>query len=200
MKDSLSPEVKKTRTSDHDIHPFILNRWSPRAMTGEELSDKELLPLFEAARWAPSSYNGQPWRLLYAKRNTKHWNAFFDLLGEFNRSWAKDAAVLVVVISRKNFEHNNKPSITHRFDAGAAWENLALEAEHQGLIAHGMEGFDYGKARTILEIPEDYDIEAMVAIGKPGKLEDLPKDLQEKEIISSRKPLKEIIMEGKFRK
>ena len=147
MKD-LSPEIKEKRKPTYSIHPFILNRWSPRAMSGEELTDEELLPLFEAARWAPSSYNNQPWRFLYAKRNTKHWNTFFSLLGEFNQSWCKNAAVLIVVISHQNFEHNNKPSRTHHFDTGAAWENLALEATHRGLVAHGMEGFEYEKART----------------------------------------------------
>ena len=192
-------EISQHRQPEFVIHPLILSRWSPRAMSGEELSDKELLPLFEAARWAPSSYNGQPWRFLYAKRNTKHWNAFFDLLGEFNRSWAKDAAVLVVVISRKNFEHNNKPSITHRFDAGAAWENLALETTSRGLVAHGMEGFDYEKARKDLDIPNDYDVEAMIAIGKRGRKKDLPEQLQERESPSSRKPLKDIIIEGTFK-
>jgi len=200
IKKARTTKKETSRTSEYDIHPLILNRHSPRALSGEDISDEELMSLFEAARWAPSSYNSQPWCFIYAKRNTASWEKLFDLLVPFNKAWAKHAAVLLVIISKKYFEHNQKPSVTHRFDAGAAWENLALEAEHQGLIAHGMEGFDYGKARTILEIPEDYDIEAMVAIGKPGKLEDLPKDLQEKEIISSRKPLKEIIMEGKFRK
>jgi len=189
-----------SRTSEYNIHPLILNRHSPRALSGEEISDEELFSLFEAARWAPSSYNSQPWCFIYAKRNTTSWEKLFDLLVPFNKIWAKHAAVLLVIISRKHFEHNNQPSVTHLFDTGAAWENMALEATYRGLIAHGMEGFDYGKARTVLDIPEDYDVVAMVAIGKPGKMEDLPKDLQEKEIISGRKPLKDVIMEGKFRK
>ena len=97
-------------------------------MSGEELSDGELMALFEAARWAPSSYNNQPWRFIYAKRNTESWNKLFELLVEGNKIWAKDSATLVVLISRKNFEFNEEPSITHQLDAGAAWENLALEA------------------------------------------------------------------------
>ena len=95
-------------------------------MTGEELDEDTIMSLFEAARWAPSSYNNQPWRFIYAKRNTLHWNKLFNLLAEPNKVWTKNAAVLVVVISRKNFEHNEKYSITHQYDAGAAWENLAL--------------------------------------------------------------------------
>ncbi len=196
----LKEEIRENRKPEYDIDPLILNRWSPRAMSGEEISDEELMPLFEAARWAPSSFNGQPWRFIYAKRNTTHWDKLFNVLIEFNKSWAKNAAVLVVIISRKHFEHNNKPSITHRFDAGAAWENLALEATSKGLVAHGMEGFDYEKAKKDLEIPDDYDVEAMVAIGKKGRKEELPKELQERERPSNRKPLKDIIMEGKFKK
>jgi len=200
MPEQLSNEVRQSRKPEHEVHPLILNRWSPRAMSGEEVSDNELMPLFEAARWAPSSYNNQPWRFVYARRNTKDWDKLFGLMGEFNQSWAKNAAVLIVVASKKTFDFNGKPSITHNFDAGAAWQNLALEAARKGLVAHGMEGFDYGKAREALEIPGDYDVECMIAVGRKGRKEDLPKEMQERETPSTRKPLKEIIMEGKFRK
>lgn len=188
------------RKPEHPINPLILNRWSPRAMSGEEIDDKELMSLFEAARWAPSSYNSQPWRFIYAKKNTKEWDILFNLMVEFNKSWANTASVLVVIISRKNFEHNGNFSRTHSFTTGSAWQNLALEASSRGLVAHGMEGFDYDKAKKDLEIPEDYNVEAMVAIGKHGKVEDLSKELQEKEAPGDRKPLKEIVMHGKFRK
>ena len=124
------------RKANYDIDSLILNRWSPRAMSSEEMKEDEFMPLFEAARWAPSSYNAQPWRFLYAKRGTENWDKFFNLLVEFNQSWAKTASLLVVVISRKTFEHNEKPAVTHQFDAGSAWENLALEASKRGLVAH----------------------------------------------------------------
>ena len=101
-------------------------------MSGEEISHDDLMGLFEAARWAPSSYNNQPWRFIYPKRNTDHWQKLSSLLVEGNKTWAKNAAVIgVVVISRKNFEFNEKPAITHQFDAGATWENLALDALHE---------------------------------------------------------------------
>ena len=190
---------KTPRQSQYDINPLLLHRWSPRAMSGEEISDTELMRLFEAARWAPSSYNGQPWRFIYAKRNSEHWDKLFNLMVDFNKSWAKNAAVLVVVISRKNFEHDGKPSVTHQFDAGAAWENLALQGETQGLVTHGMQGFDYEKARRDLSIPGTFDVMAMVAIGKPAPKEILPTDVQQREQASDRKPLSEIIMEGHFR-
>ena len=195
----LLPEIKKNRKPEYEINPLILNRHSLRAMSGEPLSEEELLPLFEAAKWAPSSFNNQPWRFIYAERNSKHWNAFFNLLNEGNKSWCKNAGVLVVMISRKTMEFKEKPNPTHSFDAGAAWENLALEATSRGLIAHGMVGFDYEKARKELKIPGNFQIEAMCAIGKKGKIEDLPEALKEMETPNGRKQLKEIIMEGKFK-
>ena len=200
MKEIISKDIKQYRKAEYDIHPVILNRWSARAMSGEEISDEELMPLFEAAKWAPSSYNNQPWRFIYAKRNTKDWDKLFDLLVDFNKGWCKNAAVLIVVVSHKNFEHNNQESRTHSFDAGAAWENLALEGTRRGLVVHGMQGFDYEKAKKVLEIPDNYEVEAMMVIGKRGKKEDLPKELQEREAPSNRKSVKEIIMEGKFRR
>ena len=203
IEDSINKENKEKtfqRNSAFKINSIILNRWSPRSMTGEELDNDTLMSLFEAARWAPSSFNNQPWRFIYAKRNTKYWDKIFDLLVESNKVWAKNAGILVVVISNKNFEHNGKFSITHQYDAGAAWENLALEATSRGLIAHGMQGFDYQKARDRLEIPEDFDVMAMIAIGKKGPKENLPPNLQQKENPNDRKPLNEIIMEGSFKR
>ncbi len=203
IEDSINKEnLEKTfeRKPTFKINPIILNRWSPRSMTGEELDEDTIMSLFEAARWAPSSFNNQPWRFIYAKRNTKYWDKLFVLLAEPNKVWAKDAALLVVVISNKNFEYNGKFSITHQYDAGAAWENLALEASTRGLVAHGMQGFDYEKTRENLEIPEDFDVMAMIAIGKRGPKENLPPNLQEKENPTDRKPLNEIVMEGSFRR
>jgi nitroreductase len=187
------------RKSIYKINPLILSRWSPRSMTGEELSDEEIMSLFEAARWTPSSSNNQPWRFIYAKRNTEYWNKLFNLMVEGNKIWTKNAAVLVVVISRKNFEHNEKPSKTYQYEAGSAWENLALEATSRGLAAHGMAGFDYEKAKKDLDIPDNFDVMAMIAIGKIGAKENLQPQLQEKEHPNDRKPLSEIIMEGQFR-
>jgi nitroreductase len=207
MTISIEDSIKKENTENTDerkptfkINPLIINRWSPRSMSGEELDEDTIMSLFEAARWAPSSYNNQPWRFIYAKRNTKYWNKLFDLLAEANKIWAKNAALLVVVASNKNFETNGKFSITHKYDTGAAWENLALEATSRELVAHGMQGFDYKKAKEDLEIPDDFDVMAMIAIGKQGPKENLPPNLQEKEKPNNRKPLNEIVMEGGFKR
>lgn len=194
----IDPEVKKTRTPEYEINDVIVGRWSPRSFAPFELADKDLFSLFESARWAPSSSNSQPWRFIYAKRNSQNWNNLFDLLIDFNKQWCADASVLVVVLSRKNFEHNGKPSVTHQFDTGAAWENLALQAVSQGLVTHAMAGFDYEKARRDLEVPDDYDVMAMIAIGKRGPKEKLPAELQAREVPNTRKPISDIVMEGKF--
>jgi len=167
-------------------------------MSGEEIAEEELLTLFEAARWAPSSYNNQPWRILYARRNTTHWQLFFDLLVDFNKTWVKEAAALVVFLSKTTFDHNDEPAVTHSFDTGAAWENFALQATLKNLVVHGMQGFDYDRARTVLKIPLNFQVEAMAAIGKPGKKEDLPVRLQERETPSDRRKLAETINEGPY--
>jgi nitroreductase len=186
------------RKADHAIEPLLLDRWSPRAMSGEEISPGELMRLFEAARWAPSSFNAQQWRALYARRGTKHWQTFFDLLVDANKVWAKNAAVLVVFVSRKFFDYNNEPSITHSYDCGAAWENFALQGFKQGFVVHGMEGFDYEQARKALRIPDEFQVEAMAAVGKPGSKELLPEKLQAREIPNDRRKLSDSIYEGPF--
>lgn len=186
------------RKADHPVDKLFLDRWSPRAMTGEAVSQEDLMVLFEAARWAPSSYNNQPWRLLYAHRDSKHWPLFFDLLVEFNQDWAKNAGALVLLISKTHFDFNGEPSVTHSFDTGAAWENLALQGWLKGFVVHGMQGFDYERARTTLNIPEGFQVEAMVAIGKPADPATLSDDLRGKEAPSDRRQLEQTICEGPF--
>ena len=185
------------RKPEYSVGPLFINRWSPRAMSGEETSHEEMMSLFEAARWAPSSYNNQPWRFVWARRGTEHWDRLFGLLAEGNKVWAKNAAVLVVVVSKTTFDHNGKPARTHSFDAGAAWENLALQGTAMGLVVHGMQGFSYERAKEVLGVPDDHQVEAMIAVGRPGKVEDLPQELQSREYPSPRKELAEIAFEGK---
>lgn len=189
-----------TKKPEYPINSLILNRWSARAMSGESITKEELMTLFEAARWAPSSYNNQSWRFIYAMRETSEWNLLFNLLIEFNQNWCKNAAVLVVIISKNTFDYNNKNSRTHSFDTGSAWENLALQATDMNLVSHGIEGFDYDRTKSELNIPDDFTVEAMCAIGKPGKKEFLSEDLQKRENPSPRKPITELIFNGKFSK
>jgi nitroreductase len=186
------------RTPDHLIEAIFLDRWSPRAMSGEPLDERELSRLFEAARWAPSTYNEQEWLFLYAHRDSPHWPAFFDLLMEANRAWCDRAAVLIVVLSHRVFALNGRPNPVHTFDAGAAFENMALQGAAMGLVVHGMAGFDRDRARTELRVPDDYAVEAMVAVGHPGDPAELPEPLRQREAPSGRKPIAEIAREGGF--
>jgi nitroreductase len=189
----------EVRKADHPIDRLFVDRWSPRAMSGEAIDDTELFILFEAARWAPSAGNTQPCRILYARRDTEHWPVFFDLLVERNKVWCVRAAALLVFISRVTNEQTGRQLITHSYDTGAAWENLALQGTMRGLVVHGMAGFDYVKAKSVLGIPDDFQVEAMAAVGKPGRKEDLPEDFQTRESPSTRRPISELVFEGRFR-
>lgn len=190
------------RTADHAIDPLFLERWSPRAFSTETISDAELFTLFEAARWAPSSYNSQPWRFVYAKRAGAGWETLLGTLNPFNQSWAKHAAALVILVSNTTMRppggDKDVPSRSHSFDAGAAWNALALQAARSGWQAHAMVGIDFDKAAQDLGVPEGFHVEAAIAIGRPGDKSQLPEALQAREQPSPRKPVSEFIAEGRF--
>jgi len=192
------------RTADHDIDPIFLERWSPRAFTGEAISDEDLFSFFEAARWAPSSSNSQPWRFLYAKRDTPAFERFLGLLVEANQTWAKNASVLVFVVSKKTFLPPGKDvaveSYNHSFDTGAAWGFLALQAHKSGWATHGMGGFDHARAKVELNASDDYRIEMALAIGKRGDKSILPEATQAREKPNTRNPIAQSILEGGFPK
>ncbi len=193
----MPPTIKgsQIRKADHPINNIFLDRWSPRAMSGGEISETELMCLFEAARWAPSANNNQPWRILYARSNSEHWPLFFNLLNDSNKIWAKNSSALLIIVSKNTFD-NGKPSRTHSYDTGAAWENLALQGNLSGYVVHGMQGFDYELARSSLNIPDGFTVEAMAAIGMPGNKEDLPEYLQERESPNDRQKLTDTVFEG----
>jgi nitroreductase len=191
-----------SRTAEYPIDPLFLQRWSPRAFTSEAISERDLLTLLEAARWAPSSFNSQPWRFLYARRDTAPWPRFLGLLNEYNQSWAKSAAALVILVSKTTLlprgADKEVPSYTHSLDAGAAWANLALQAARSGWAAHGMAGFDVARTASELGVPAGYRVEAAIAIGRPGDKSLLPEVLRARELPSDRLPLAQLVMEGKF--
>ena len=168
---SLKSDAKKSRKSKYDISPMFLTRWSPRAMSGESLTKKELMPIFEAARWAPSSFNGQPWRFLVA-HSAKERELFMSFLNDFNQAWCKNASALVILLSRRNFSYNNKPNWHHSFDSGAAWMSCALEGAKRGLVVHGMAGFDKKKLIKKMRIPKEFEVNMMFAIGKFGRIKE----------------------------
>jgi nitroreductase len=190
------------RSADHEIDPLFLERWSPRAFTADGIPEAALFAILEAARWAPSSYNSQPWRFVYARRGGPYWDTLLGLLNDFNRSWAKAAAALVIIVSKPTLAVPGKDeeisSHSHSFDTGAAWAHLALQATRLGYQAHGMVGFDLARAASELNVPAGYRVEAAVAIGKPGDKSLLPEALQARETPSQRNPLSASAFEGVF--
>ncbi len=194
----LHDAASAARRAAEPIDNIFINRWSPRAMTGEPVSDPELRQLLEAARWAPSSYNEQPWRFLYAHRDTPDWPVFFDLLVPANQAWASQAGALLLVASRQRFAANEKPNPVHVYDAGAAWQNLALQGAALGLVVHGMAGFDQDRARTALRVPDAFTICAMAAVGRLAEPDVLPQELRDKEKPSDRKPIDDFAFQGGF--
>ncbi len=190
------------RTSDHEIDPMFLARWSPRAFSGEAIPEPVLMQIFEAARWAPSAYNSQPWRFVYARKGTPAWDGMLSLLVEGNRTWCKEAGALIVIASNSMMLPPGKdtpvPSHSHSFDTGSAWANLAMQATKLGWYAHGMVGFDRERAFAELGFTEGYRIEAAVALGRLGDKSKLPEALQAREAPNGRNPLSASVFEGKF--
>ncbi|WP_036262555.1 nitroreductase family protein [Methylocapsa aurea] len=191
-----------SRKADYPLEAFFLERWSPRAFIVEPMPDEDLRTIFEAARWAPSSFNSQPWRFLYAKRDAPDFAKFLGLLIEFNQSWAKNASVLAVLVSKKTFLPSGKTepvaSHSHSLDAGAAWGYLALQASRLGYAAHGMTGFDIERAAVDLNVPDDCRVEMAFALGRPGDKSTLPESLRARELPSSRNPQSTFVFEGGF--
>lgn len=191
INSNLTMVSRVTRRPTHPVLPIFINRRTSHIMSGKPVTKKILMSLFEAARWAPSSYNEQPWKFIYALRNTPAWDLLFPLLVPYNQQWAQEAGALIIILSKKTFTRNNKQNDTHLFDAGAAWMSLTLQAQSMGLFANAIGGFDHEKARYQLAVGDDYDICAMVAVGYPGSV-----FKQAKEKISLRKPIDTFAIEA----
>jgi nitroreductase len=187
----------QARRAAHAVDSIFIDRWSPRAMSGAAIDEAELMVLFEAARWAPSSSNYQPWRMLYALRDSSHWPVFLGLLNEGNQRWAQHGSALVLFISKTTMD-DGRVSRGHMFDTGAAWENFALQGSLRNLVVHGMLGFDHDRARSELKVPADFQVDAMAAVGKPGELQLLPEHLRAREQPSDRRPLAQTVCAGPF--
>jgi flavin reductase (DIM6/NTAB) family NADH-FMN oxidoreductase RutF/nitroreductase len=188
------------RTPDYGIADVFTSRWSPRAFTEVEIGDDELMTFLEAARWAPSAMNEQPWRFIAVKRNDESWPNMIDTLSRTNKIWASRASALVAFVSKSDtvFDGAVYEAPTHQFDTGAAWMSFALQAHLAGWHTHAMAGFDRERARVTFEIPENYSINALVAIGKQGEASLLPEALQHRELPSVRHPLSDLVSRGVF--
>ncbi|MBV8237526.1 MAG: nitroreductase family protein [Sphingomonas sp.] len=189
-----------TREAAHPIEPLFVDRWSPRSFTGEPVPDAVLLSAFEAARWAPSASNVQPWRFLLARPGDADWETFVGLLMPRNALWASRASALVVILSELRLERRGVvvDNVSHSFDAGAAWTNFAHQALLLGWHTHGIGGFDREAARTRLAVPDDFAIEAMVAIGRLAGLDTLDPEFHAAEAPNGRRPLDETVFAGRL--
>lgn len=189
------------RTAEHPIDPQFLTRWSPRAMS-PDVSEAELLSCLEAARWAPSSSNTQPWRYVLTRHGEPAFDAVYACLVPFNRDWAGHAGALIVACSLLESvptpQHPAKPLPGSAFDAGAAWMSLALQARALGLYAHAMGGWDREALSQAIALPANARIDCVIAIGRPGDPAQLPESLREREQPNGRRPLAELLMRGRW--
>lgn len=182
--------MSTTRSSTVPVQPQFLERMSPRALVAEALSTAQIEQLVEAARWAPSASNKQPWHFAYALRGDVNWESFSRIPNEANRRWCLNGGALIVLMSDK------QASAKHSFDAGCAWGYLALQAHAMGLATHAMGGFSADEARSVLGLPEHLVPECVIAVGRRADASTLPDDLREREVPSQRKPLAEVLSAG----
>lgn len=195
-------DVSDFRRADHEIDPIFISRWSPRAFDPAADVPQDVLDSgFEAARWAPSSLNAQPWRFIYAHRGTAEWQGLFDSTLDRTQSWLKNAAVIVYVVAKTTLTYDGKviPSPTFGFDAGSAFENFVLQIAKSGYASHAAASFDHDKARAVLGLPDDYAVFAVIGVGKQADKSTLPPPLAEREFPSDRLPVSAIAMKGKLR-
>jgi nitroreductase len=192
--------MQKPALTDAPVHEVIKNRWSPRAFSEQPVRPEVLRSLFEAARWAPSSNNEQPWAYLVAtKDDAENFAKMLGVLVEFNVSWAKHAPVLALSVGHQNANRDGKPNRVALHDVGSATAQLTFEANVRGLFVHQMAGFDMEKARQAFAIPPDWEPVAAIAIGYPGNPESLPDKLRERELAPrTRKPVGEFVMTGRW--
>jgi nitroreductase len=199
----MSTTLQPARKADHPIEAQFIDRWSQRAFSGEPIPDSVLFTVLEAARWAPSGGNAQPWRFIYSRKGSPSWDTFVAFLKPGNQRWAPQASALILIVSQT---HKLRGVVvkaeSHSFDAGAAWAHLALQAHALGWSTRAIGGFEKDQARQALGVPDDYALEAVVALGRPDSdaKAKLPQELQEREFPSPRLPLQELAFEGAFPK
>lgn len=191
----------ETRKAEAGVDDLFIDRWSPRAYAGDEIPDSVLSKVLDAARWAPSARNAQPWRFIYARRGTAGFGRMVSTMAAYNQQWAPKASALIALVSAKAFPFGDRtdPNPFHSFDAGAAWVNLSLQANLLGWRTRAIGAFDKAKAAEVLEVPGTYAVEVIIAIGKPGDPQTLPDDLRAKETPTTRLSIRELACEGTFR-
>lgn len=192
--------MKKPAITQTPVHDLIANRWSGRAYDNTKpVSHEQILSLLEAARWAPSCYGDQPWRLVVWNKteNSTGWRAAFDALSPGNQGWVKDAPLLVLACADTLFNHNDQPNRHAQYDTGAAMENLCLQAEALGLMAHQMGGFDAEKMRVVAAVPSQFTLMAMISVGYPADPASFSAEVAQRETATrKRRELGELFFSG----
>ncbi len=185
---------------EYPVLDVIKNRWSPRAFSDKPVPAEVMRSLFEAARWAPSSNNEQPWAYIVAtKDDAENFEKSLGALVEFNAGWAKKAPVLAIAVAKLAFSKNNAPNRNAQYDVGAASLQLCIEATARGLVVHQMAGFDPETAKEAYNIPQGWEPVAAMAIGYPGDASSLPEPYQSREKAPrTRKPIREFVMSGEW--
>ncbi len=189
-----SKKIKKT-DSLYPVIDLIANRWSPVVFSNKPINNKDLMSVFEAARWAPSSRNEQPWRFLYGHNGDDVFNKIFNALMKGNQDWAKNAAVLIAVLAEKFSSYNEKPMKHYFYDTGAACALLQVQALSMEIYSHTMGGFSAKKLTESFSIPDNLEPATVIALGYPGDPEYAPKELSERDLTKrNRKDFSEIIL------
>jgi nitroreductase len=198
VQQPVKSNIDHSSETPESLHQVLRSRWSPRAFVDRPVPPEIIRSILEAAQWAASSYNEQPWRfVLAAKQDVAAYDRLFQLLMPANQSWVKDVPVLLLTLAKQTFSHNAAPNYYGMHDAGQALAQMAVQATALGLHTHAMGGFDHQKARGVLDIPDDYSIGAMVAVGYPGSADQLDEPLRGRELAPrTRKPLDEIAFGG----
>ena len=192
--------MEKTAQTDHAIEDVLARRWSPRAFADRPIEPEKIQRLFEAARWAASSFNEQPWRFFAAtKDDPKAYEQALSCLVEKNQLWARLAPMLIITASKKIFSQNGKPNRVYVHDLGLAVGNLTVQATAMGLYVHQMAGVNLSQAQQVYDIPEDFEPLTAIAVGYPGDLDRLPEQFRQAERGDrTRKPLPEIVFHTRF--
>ena len=195
--------IEKETPTEHSIYPLIKERWSPRVFSDKDISEKEVKTLLEAGRWAPSSSNQQPWRIIWGIKGSETYDRIFNCLHKFNKGWAGNAQVLWACAFKKDMKNGTKENFHALHDLGLFMSNVCMQAQSMGIAVHQMAGIDFKEAQKEFNFPENYHVATAAAFGyyggNPNELDD---DLKEEELkkVRSRKKQSEFAFNGNFQK
>lgn len=191
--------MQNPTNNNHPLNELIKQRWSPRAFSAKSVEKEKIKSILEAARWAPSAFNEQPWRFIVGEKGGSTYDSILSTLVDWNILWAGNAPVLILNIAKKTFTHNAKPNVTFKYDLGQAVGLMITEAVDKGLYTHQMSGFDADKAAELFNIPDDFQAVSVTALGYYGNADELPKDMAEMETKPrERKEFKDVVFGEKF--